>query len=97
MGYDTRFEGFLDQFNLRKHQAEDMIMRARVKAGWISEEDLITPEEPEEAAEPAEEPSISSALEEAEAVFAERPEKSPEKTNDNETQDVSEEEAEPKS
>ena len=91
-GEVTRYEGFLDQFNLRKHQAEDMIMHARVKAGWISEEDLIKPEEPEEeTAEEIAEPSVSSALEEAEAVFAERPETT------NETQELSEEDAEPKS
>ena len=75
-GEVTRFAGFLDQFNLRKHQAEDMIMRARVKAGWISEEDLITEEEPDaESTEEAEEKgeTTPTALEEAEAMFAERP------------------------
>ncbi len=77
-GETTRFEGFLDQFNIRKHQAEDFIMTARVKAGWISEEDLKKDEEPEEegAQEQEEAPVVvpaPTALEEAEAVFSERP------------------------
>ena len=45
-GEITKYEGFLDGFNLRKFQAEAMIMQARVKAGWISEEDLKA-DEPE--------------------------------------------------
>jgi len=77
-GETTRFEGFLDQFNIRKHQAEEFIMTARVKAGWISEEDLKKDEEPEEAGleEQDEAPVVvpaPTALEEAEAVFSERP------------------------
>ena len=34
-GQRTRFEGFLDGFDLSRDQAEDLIMRARIKAGWI--------------------------------------------------------------
>jgi len=81
-GEVVRFDGFLDQFNIRKHQAEDMIMRARVNAGWISEEDLKKDEEPEAGAEqdgeeaaPEAEPT---ALEEAEAVFSDIPSQSSE-------------------
>ncbi len=81
-GEVVRFDGFLDQFNIRKHQAEDMIMRARVNAGWISEEDLKKDDEPEEGAEqdgeeaaPEAEPT---ALEEAEAVFSDIPSQSSE-------------------
>ena len=74
-GEVVRFEGFLDQFNIRKHQAEDMIMRARVNAGWISEEDLKKDEEPEEEAQQDGEQEAATeteptALEEAEAVFS---------------------------
>lgn len=73
-GESKRFEGFLDQFNLRKHQAEDLIMLARLKAGWITEEDLRKDEEEaevegaEEAEAEVEEPT--TALEDAEAMFA---------------------------
>lgn len=75
-GNVTKFPGFLDSFNLRKFQAEEMIMKARVKAGWISEEDLIKPE-PEEVEEPqvipAAKPISTTPLEDAQAMFAERP------------------------
>jgi N utilization substance protein A len=33
-------EGILDAFNLSKQEIEDLILAARVKAGWISEADL---------------------------------------------------------
>ncbi|GJM03251.1 MAG: transcription termination/antitermination protein NusA [Rhodomicrobium sp.] len=75
-GESKRFEGFLDQFNLRKHQAEDLIMAARLKAGWVTEEDLRKDEEEvdtEEGAEavPAEPEEVTTtALEDAEAMFA---------------------------
>ncbi|MGB6438099.1 MAG: transcription termination/antitermination protein NusA, partial [Methyloceanibacter sp.] len=39
-------EGVLDTFNLSKQEIEDLILAARVKAGWISEADLAP--EPEE-------------------------------------------------
>lgn len=75
-GNVTKFPGFLDSFNLRKFQAEEMIMKARVKAGWISEEDLIKPE-PEEVEEPqvipVAKPISTTPLEDAQAMFAERP------------------------
>jgi N utilization substance protein A len=45
-GEATRHPGILDGFNLSRADAEAMIMRARVKAGWISEEDLAPPPEP---------------------------------------------------
>ena len=32
-------EGLLDGFNLTEEDAEDLIMRARVAAGWITQED----------------------------------------------------------
>lgn len=76
-GESQRFEGFLDNFNLRKHQAEDIIMAARLKAGWITEEDLRRDEEEGEAEDGVEdaaaegEETTTTALEDAEAVFAE--------------------------
>jgi len=35
-----RHEGILDGFGLAKNQVEDLILAARVKAGWITEADL---------------------------------------------------------
>jgi N utilization substance protein A len=46
----TRHAGFLDGFGLTRAQCEDLILAARVKAGWIDEADLL-PEEPEETEE----------------------------------------------
>jgi transcription termination/antitermination protein NusA len=46
-GETTRHAGALDGFDLSRADAETMIMAARVKAGWITEEDLHPPEEPE--------------------------------------------------
>jgi transcription termination/antitermination protein NusA len=47
-GEVTRHPGALDGFDLSRVDAETMIMAARVKAGWISEEDLLPDEEEEE-------------------------------------------------
>lgn len=82
-GEVTKYEGFLDGFNLRKFQAEEMIMQARVKAGWISEEDLKKDEPEDEAveeeAETEETASVeaesSTPLEDAEAMFSEKDDK----------------------
>ncbi|MFC7052397.1 transcription termination factor NusA [Hansschlegelia quercus] len=51
-GPEARREaGALDGFEITRDEAEAMIMQARVKAGWITEEDLAPPaiEEPAEA------------------------------------------------
>ena len=48
----VRHKGILDGFEVGRKEAEDMIMSARVLAGWIKAEDLV-PAEPElETAEP---------------------------------------------
>jgi N utilization substance protein A len=44
----VRHAGILDSFGLTKAQVEDLILAARVKAGWIKEEDLA-PEVAEDA------------------------------------------------
>jgi transcription termination/antitermination protein NusA len=44
----TRYPGILDGFDLSRDDAEALIMQARVKAGWIKEEDLAPP--PDETA-----------------------------------------------
>ncbi|MEP5514643.1 MAG: transcription termination factor NusA [Bauldia litoralis] len=48
-GESTRFPGALDGFDISRAEAEAMIMQARIKAGWITEEDLKAQDE--EAAE----------------------------------------------
>jgi N utilization substance protein A len=50
-GEATRHAGMLDGFHLSRADAESMIMRARVQAGWISEADLAPAPEEEEPAE----------------------------------------------
>ena len=39
-GENVREPGILDGFDLSRDDVETLIMRARVKAGWIKEEDL---------------------------------------------------------
>jgi len=52
-GETTRHAGILDGFDLSREDAEQIIMQARVKAGWISEADLAKQDAPAEAeAEP---------------------------------------------
>ena len=47
----TRYPGILDGFDLSRDDAETLIMQARLKAGWVSEEDLAPPAVEEPAAE----------------------------------------------
>jgi transcription termination/antitermination protein NusA len=42
-GENTRHPGILDGFDLSRDEVESVIMQARVKAGWIKEEDLAPP------------------------------------------------------
>jgi len=39
-GETTRYPGILDGFDLSRDDIEALIMRARIRAGWIKEEDL---------------------------------------------------------
>jgi N utilization substance protein A len=57
----TRHKGVLDGFDVGRKEAEEMIMSARVLAGWIKPEDL----EPEVEAEAAEEAEVAEAGSEA--------------------------------
>ncbi len=52
----VRHKGVLESFEIGRKEAEDMIMSARVQAGWIKAEDLLPPPEAEaeEGAEAAE-------------------------------------------
>jgi N utilization substance protein A len=51
----VRHKGVLDGFDIGRKEAEEMIMSARVLAGWIKAEDLEQPAE--EAGEEGEEPA----------------------------------------
>ena len=62
--------GFLDGFDLAREDVEKMIMAARIKAGWITEEDLKQAEEESEAGEAA---SEEGAVEAAPAEGASSP------------------------
>jgi N utilization substance protein A len=54
-GEVTKHPGLLDGFDLSREEAEGLIMQARLKAGWITEEDLLKasaqPDETEAEAE----------------------------------------------
>ncbi len=53
-GESKRFDGTFKDFPVSREEAEDMILAARLKAGWITEADLATPEAmPEEEGAPA--------------------------------------------
>jgi len=52
-GETTRYPGILDGFDLSRDDTEALIMQARVKAGWVKEEDLAPPPTEEAAAETA--------------------------------------------
>jgi transcription termination/antitermination protein NusA len=46
-GETTRYPGILDGFDLSRDDIEALIMQARIKAGWVKEEDLAAaPQEP---------------------------------------------------
>ncbi len=45
----TRHKGFLDGFDVSRQEAEEMILAARILLGWIKPEDLIAPQEDEDA------------------------------------------------
>jgi N utilization substance protein A len=58
-GETVKHAGILDGFDLSREDAESLIMQARVKAGWIKEEDLAPP--PPAAEEVAAETSEAQA------------------------------------
>ena len=58
-GEVVRHAGFLESFNLTREEVEAMIVAARLKAGWITEEDLKAAEE--EAVEETEEAAEGDA------------------------------------
>jgi N utilization substance protein A len=52
-GEVKRFDGTFKDFPVSREEAEEMILQARLKAGWITEEDLAAPAEAEGAEEGA--------------------------------------------
>ncbi len=54
-GESKRFPGALDGFEISRVEADEMIMAARLKAGWVTEEDLKPAEEEAADAEEQEE------------------------------------------
>jgi len=66
-GERIREPGILDGFEMTGEEAEMLILKARVAAGWISEDDLPQPEVVEE--EEAEE-AVEETVSEADSVFA---------------------------
>ncbi|MHA1572751.1 MAG: transcription termination factor NusA [Alphaproteobacteria bacterium] len=67
-----RHKGILDSFEIGRSEAEEMIMSARVLAGWIKQEDLEPEPEPEPEAEGAEGEAAEGEAEE-ESATAEAP------------------------
>jgi N utilization substance protein A len=57
-GETTVYDGYLSQFSLSRAEAEEMVVAARLAIGWITEEDLMEPEEEEEAEPEEEKPDI---------------------------------------
>ncbi len=60
-GEVIRHEGVLSSFELSRVQADEMIMAARLKAGWVTEEDL-NPPEPEVEEEVVEEDTRAAVV-----------------------------------
>ena len=53
-GETKRFDGTFKDFPVSREEAEEMILQARLKAGWITEEDLAAADQPlEEEGVPA--------------------------------------------
>src|SRR5690606_27520396 len=50
-GETKRYDGTFKDFPVSREEAEDMIMQARIKAGWISAEDIPSDEDGGEYAE----------------------------------------------
>ena len=61
----VRHKGVLDGFDVSRKDAEDLIMSARILAGWITPEDLAPPEAEEEEASDGEEAGAEGAATES--------------------------------
>lgn len=54
-GERKHYEGMLEAYKIKPEDAEDLIMRARVQAGWITQEELDAMRAAEEAEDETEE------------------------------------------
>jgi len=52
-GEAVKHAGILDGFDLSREDANALVMQARIKAGWVKEEDLAQPPDPSEPADAA--------------------------------------------
>ena len=50
-GERKHYDGMLEKYKITAEDAEDLIMRARLQAGWVTQEDLDAMKAAEEAAE----------------------------------------------
>ena len=48
-GENVRTAGFLDGLDMSREEAEAIVMRARVRMGWVDEADLVAQAEVEDA------------------------------------------------
>ncbi len=72
-GEKKRMEGYLEDFNISSEEAEAVILRARLAAGWVTEEELAAAEAPEvETEEPTTAPA-AEGMELAAQVFGSGP------------------------
>jgi N utilization substance protein A len=60
-GETKRFEGILSSFEVDRAQADEMIIQARLAAGWITEDDLAQPAEDGDADEATEQDEAERA------------------------------------
>jgi len=58
-GERTHYDGILEPFKITADQAEDLIMRARVAAGWVTQEELDTAKAEAAAAAESEEEALA--------------------------------------
>ncbi|MEO1205198.1 MAG: transcription termination factor NusA [Pseudomonadota bacterium] len=66
----VRHAGILDGFDLSREDAENLIMSARVHAGWIDAADLLPPEEDVAEGELVEDGALEAETSEAEGALA---------------------------
>ena len=59
-GEKVHEDGMLEEFKLSEENATSLIMRARVKAGWIDESDLLVPEEDKKEEVPTASPELTA-------------------------------------
>ena len=60
-GERKHYDGILESYKISAEEAEGLIMQARLKAGWVTEEDLAAMNAPEEDGEETEETATADA------------------------------------